>query len=111
MARHEEAERIYRGVGNQFGLLRSLGYQAVILIAREDYERALAVYREEESLCREMRKWEGLVKALTSQAALLLRKREKVQALVASNEAYRLASEHGLTDLARQAQKIRESAR
>ena len=81
----------------------SLGNQAVILYARGDLDGAMALLKEEERICRQLGDPAGLAISLANQASLLgLTMGRPREALPLAEEAYRLASQHGLTALAEQ---------
>jgi hypothetical protein len=107
MALHKEEERICRELGDLANLQRSLGSQALILEARGDLDGAMALHKEKERICRELGDTAGLARSLANQAFLLgLTMGRPRAALPLAEEAYRLASQHGLTALAQQIRPI-----
>ncbi|MGO4882317.1 MAG: AAA family ATPase [Bryobacteraceae bacterium] len=70
-ALNEEAQILYRELGNMGGLSRTLGRQAVILKDRGDLDGAMALYKEEERLDRELGDNKGLSRTLGNQAVIL----------------------------------------
>ncbi|MBI3797858.1 MAG: DUF4062 domain-containing protein [Deltaproteobacteria bacterium] len=106
-ALHKEEERLCRELGDKAGLYATLGNQALILRARGDLDGAWALLKEQERLCRELGDPNGLATSLANQAFLLARDRSRPrEALPLAEEAYRLATNHGLTALARQIEGI-----
>lgn len=59
----------------------------------------MALLKEQERICRERGNPKGLARALANQASLLGRMNRPGEALPLAEEAYRLASQHGLTAL------------
>jgi nephrocystin-3 len=112
MALYREVERICRELGNKAGLQACLGNQALILKARGDLDGAMAAYKEQERLCRELGKVEGVARALARQAVVIaFGKGHPAEALPLAEEAYRIATRHGLTPLAKQIEPILEKVR
>jgi tetratricopeptide (TPR) repeat protein len=112
MGLHKEQERLCRELGNKEGLSSSLGNQAAILQARGDLDGAMALYREQERICRELGNVEGLAFSLANQAHLIaFSRRRPSEALPLAEEAYRIATRHGLTGLAKQIEPILEKVR
>lgn len=71
MQLHKDEEHIYRSVGNNYGLMRSLSRQAVIALANDDLENSLHLFRQEEQLCRELNDTYRLSYNLNKQAEIL----------------------------------------
>jgi len=93
----------YRQVGDDGHLQASLGAQAAILHVRGDLDRAMALLKEDERICRELGTPEGLARSLASQALLLAHNMGRpVEALPLADEAEQLVTEHGLHALAEQ---------
>lgn len=112
MALLREAERLCRELGSKDGLSACLGNQALILQARGDLEGAMVLHREAERLCRELGTPEGLAISLVNQAHLLANNLgQPGGALPLAEEAYRLATEHGLAALVEQIEPILDSIR
>jgi tetratricopeptide (TPR) repeat protein len=112
MALHKEEERLCHELGNKVGLQRTYGNQAVIVRARGDLEGAMALHKEEERLCRELGNPEGLARSFANQALLLAEGMgSPLEALPLVEQAYRLATDHGLTALARQIKPILDMVR
>jgi tetratricopeptide (TPR) repeat protein len=114
MALQKESERLCRELGNKDGLQASLGNQAEILRARGDLDGAMALHKESERLCRELGLVEGLATSLSNQAEafILTRDLDRMrEALPMAEEAYRLASTHGLKPLARRTRIAADSLR
>jgi tetratricopeptide (TPR) repeat protein len=112
MGLHKEQERLCRELGNKEGLSSSLGNQAAILQARGDLDGAMALYREQERICRDLGNVEGLAFSLANQAHLIaFSRRRPSEALPLAEEAYRIATRHGLTGLAKQIEPILEKVR
>jgi tetratricopeptide (TPR) repeat protein len=103
IALHKEQESICRELGDRAGLEASLGNQAGILCARGDLDGAMELLKEQERVCRNLGTVQGLAYSLINQATLLAqgmgRPREAVKL---AEEAYRLATDHGLIELAKQ---------
>jgi nephrocystin-3 len=107
-----EHECICRELGNKDDLQRSLGNQANILHTRGDLGGAIKLHQEEERICRELGKVEGLAISLANQSMILARdKKSPEEALSLAGEAYLLAKDHGLGQLARQIEPLLESLR
>jgi Domain of unknown function (DUF4062)/NACHT domain/MalT-like TPR region len=108
----KEQERICRELGNKNGLQASLGNQAMILTHSGELGEAMRLVKEEEQICRELGNRDGLVTSLINQASLLAHKMGQPQkALPLAEEAYLLATQHGLLALARQIEPILNSIR
>ncbi len=108
----KEQERICRELGNKHGLQASLGDQALILKARGELDEAMRLHKEQERICRELGTVDGLARSLANQALLLAENVGRPrQALPLAEEAYRLATEHGLTALAGQIKPILDDVR
>lgn len=108
----KEKERICRELGNKDGLRASVGNQALILYARGDLDGAMKLYKEQERICRELGNVNGLAISLANQASLWgLGMGRPRDALPVAEEAYRVASGHGLTALAGQVKGILEEVR
>jgi tetratricopeptide (TPR) repeat protein len=107
-----EQEAICRELGNKRGLGVSLSYQALILRSLGQFDRALALHKEEEAVWRELGSPDGLAASLANQAHLLgLSMGRRNEALPLAEEAYRLASEHGLTVVAQQVRQVLDRLR
>jgi hypothetical protein len=85
----------------------SLATQATILYARGDLDGAMALYKEQERICRELGHSAGLARSLANQAAVLAKRGSRRGASRLTREAHHLATRHGLTRLARQTRQIR----
>ncbi|MGH9971815.1 MAG: tetratricopeptide repeat protein [Pyrinomonadaceae bacterium] len=108
----KEQEHICRELGNKDGLSSSLGNQANIFYASGDLDTAMRLYKDVERICRELGNKDGLARSLISQAFLLAHKMGQPQeALPLAEEAYLLATQHGLVALARQIEPILKSSR
>jgi len=103
MALYREQERLCRELGHKDGLGISLGNQALILQTRGDLDGAMALHKEQERLCRELGNPAGLARSLANQADLLTQEMGRPHdALPLVEQAYQLATDHGLTALAQQ---------
>jgi tetratricopeptide (TPR) repeat protein len=112
MTLYKEQERLCRELGNKDGLQASLGNQGFILKALGDLDGAMALYKDQERLCREFGNKDGLSTSLINQAELLSDKLGRHQeALPLAEEAYQIASTHGLTQIANQIKVILEKIR
>jgi len=112
MVLFKEQERLCRELGNKDGLALFLGDQANILYARGDLDGAMVLYKEQERLCKELGNKDGLSRSLINQANLLSEKMNRPrEALPLAEEAYRLATDHGLTALAGQIKPILDAVR
>jgi hypothetical protein len=89
----------------------SLGNQAVILKAHGDLDGEMKLHKEEERICKELGNVVSLARSLANQALLLSQQKRHREALSAAEEAYRLASGHGYTALAKQILPILEGIR
>jgi len=107
MKLHKEEERICKDLGNKDGIQASLGNQALILQAWGDLEGAMKLHKEKERICRELGNKEGLAYSLANQAMMLYENMHKPdEALLLAEEAYRIATGHGMTALAQQIKPI-----
>ena len=106
MALHKEVERICRELGDRAGLAATLGNEALILRARGDLDGAMALRKVEERTFRELGDPARLATSLANQASLLHKMGRPREARRLAEEAYRLASQHGLTALAQQIRPI-----
>ena len=112
MRLYEEQERICRELGNKNGLSYSLGNQALILKARGELDEAMRLLKEQERICRELGNKDGLAISLINQANLLAVEMGRPhEASPLAEEAYRLATQHGLVALARQIEPILDAVR
>jgi tetratricopeptide (TPR) repeat protein len=112
MAQLKEQERICRELANKDGLWRTLNNQGEILQSRGELNEAMALYKEQERTCREMGSPKGLAFSLGNQSKLIaFRRRRPSEALPLAEEAYRIATGHGLTALAKQIEPILEKIR
>jgi nephrocystin-3 len=80
-------------------LAESYANQAMILQARSDIDGAMKLLKEQERICRELGNPDGLVISLANQALVLAQNGKIREALQLAEEAYQLASRHGLTAL------------
>jgi hypothetical protein len=111
MALNREAEQISRELGDPAGVSRSLSNQALILQTRGDLDGAMALYKEDERICRELAAPASLAISLAHQASLLGQMNRHREALSLAEEAYQLASQHGLTALVQLIAPIRDQLR
>jgi len=112
MELYKEQERICRELGDKYGLQASLGNQALILKARGELDRAMELYKERERICRELGINDSLAISLVNQANLLSDKLARHgEALPLAEEAYRLASTHGLAKFVSQIEPVLETIR
>lgn len=87
-------------------------FRAPTLYARGDLDGAMALYKEQERLCRELGTPQGLALSLANQAVLFASSRgRRRDALDLAGEAYELASSHGLTALAERIRPILDHVR
>ncbi len=108
----KEQERICRELGNRYGLRFCLGTKANIFYARCELDEAMLLYREQERICRELGNRDGLAASLINQALLMAREmRRPREALPLAEEAYRIATAHGLIALAQQIGPILNTVR
>lgn len=109
---YKETEQICRELGNKDGLQTSLGNQAGILYDHGDLDGAMTLFKEKERICRELGNKARLARSLVNLATLLARNLDRPrEALPLAEEAYRLATQHGLVALARQLQPILDFVR
>ena len=54
MVLHKEAEKALREIGYKYGLQDALGEQAMTLYAKGDVDSAIALLKEQASICSEM---------------------------------------------------------
>ena len=112
MSLHKEEERIARQLGDPEVLQASLSNQALILQNRGDLDGAMALHKETERICRQLGNPEGLAISLTNQASLLgVRMGRRREALPLVAEAYEVATQHGLTALARPIRQLLDGLR
>jgi tetratricopeptide (TPR) repeat protein len=103
----KEAEAICRRLNDPAGLQRSLGNQALILKATGDLDGAMRLLKEQEAICRRLNDPNGLAISLANQASLLaFNHSQPADGLPLVEEGLRLATQHGLTALARQIEPI-----
>ncbi len=103
----KEEERICKEMGNKDGLQISLCNQANILRVWGDLDGAMKLYKEQERICKDLGNKEGLAISLANQAGLLNNNMHKSdEALLLAEEAYRIATDHGLTALAQRIKPI-----
>jgi tetratricopeptide (TPR) repeat protein len=107
----QAAERLCREIGNKYRLHAALGNQAFIYKARGDLKKALETHQEVESLCRELDVPEGVATSLAGQASLLREMGRQREALAKAEEAFQVASQHGLTVLAGQTRSLLDGLR
>ncbi len=101
-ALYKEQAGICREAGYKETLQASLRFRAHILAEREEFDEALALHRESEQICREIGNTEELVYSLINQTSLVeIQTGVSPESLLLVKEVYRLANEHGLTDLVR----------
>ena len=112
VALYKDQEQICREIGNKDGLQYSLGNQALILDAWSDHDGAMSLHKEQERICKELGNKNGLATSLANQAILLSEKMNRPrEALPLAEEAYRLATDHGLNALAGQIKPILDAVR
>jgi len=80
------------------GLQASVAGQAAILYASGDLDRAMALYKEQEALCRELGLNQGIAAALGGQAAILYARGNFTGALALLKDDERLCLERGDKD-------------
>ena len=81
----------------------SLGNQAFILQDRGDLDGAMALHKQKERICRQLGDPANLARSLANQALLLgLTMGRSHAALPLAEEAFGMASQHDLTELAEQ---------
>jgi tetratricopeptide (TPR) repeat protein len=101
----------YRQSGDQENLADALYNQAMIIHAHGDLDGAMALYQEQERLCRELGLQDGLARSLAGQALLLSQMGRSHEALPLAEEAYLLATTRGFAALARQIKPILDAVR
>ena len=112
MALYKEQERLSRELKSLDGVQESLGGQARILDAWGRLDEAMALYKEQERLCKELGNKKDLASSLANQAHLLSEKRNQPgEALPLVEEAYRIATEHGVNALVQQIKPILDAVR
>jgi len=112
MRLNKEQEQICRDIGNKDGLQACLGNQAVTLKAKGEADEAMRLHKEEEQICRELSNIDGLTRSLLNQALLLITKYGLLrEALPLAEEAYSLATKHGLVGRAKEIEPILDLAR
>jgi tetratricopeptide (TPR) repeat protein len=108
----KEQEQLCRQFSIKDGLQASLGNQALILQILGEARVALQLHKEEERLCREIGNPDALAKSLAVQAMLLSEEMGRPrEAVPLAEEAYRIATSHGLTGLARQVKPVLDMVR
>ena len=112
-SRHfKKASEVFRELQDKVGLSASLGNQANILCARGDLDGAMALHKEGERIWRELGNPEGLAASLANQANLLSTElNQHRQALPLAEEAFRLATNHGLATLANWSKSVLDKVR
>jgi hypothetical protein len=107
LARYCREERLIEKTRSVLvGIQGDVGNQAQAMIQRGLYERALILTRQTEIAFRELDETDDLVRSLANQAAILTQMRRPREALPLADEAYRLATQHGLIALVRQIEPI-----
>jgi len=96
----KEQERICRELGDPHELQASLCVQAVILEMRGDLDGAMRLHKEEEGICRELKDKHSLAGALANQAVTLVKLGRQPEALPLAQEAYRLARDNDMSNMA-----------
>jgi len=97
---HAAEELIYRELGDRDGLQASWGNQSLLRLDAGDVDGALRQIQQQERLCREINHLSGLVTALANRAHILsLNRDQHDEALPLAEEAQRLSSVYGLTEL------------
>ncbi len=76
-----------------------------------ELDGAMALFQEQERICRDLGVVGGLIASLVGQARLLLTMGRARQALPLAEDAYECARRHGLAPLARQVEPILDEAR
>jgi tetratricopeptide (TPR) repeat protein len=97
---YQEKERIDRNLGNPKGLAHVLWNEANIYLSRLDYQQALTLIEEEVALRRQLANAEQLAHALIHRVEALAHLGSISEALASAQEAYDLAQQNGVTDLA-----------
>jgi len=92
-------------------LHRSLGNQGVILRQRGDLDKAMALHKEQEGLCRQLGDLAAVANSLGGQATILHRRGEPEKAMPLLDEALRLATQQGRAGLARKLRSLQEQVR
>jgi len=85
----------YREQGDRANLQGALGRQANVLLARGDLDDAMALYKEQERLCRELGHKHGLSISLGNQAMVLQARGDLDDAMALHKEEERLCRELG----------------
>jgi tetratricopeptide (TPR) repeat protein len=103
-------EGMFREMNNKRGLVKAIGNRAAILMARGDFDGAMALNQEIEPICRLISSPESLSICLANQALILLqRPAMKREARRLADEALAIATRHGYQQLVPQFQRIRDS--
>jgi len=106
----KEAEQICRAFGYKGGLGKVLGYQAVILYRCGDLEYVMDLLKEQEMISFELGNISEQVISLNNQAEMLSEKLNRPhEALPVAEKSFRLATNHGLIDLAKQIKQTLDS--
>ncbi|MBN1460153.1 MAG: hypothetical protein JXA57_11500 [Armatimonadetes bacterium] len=103
---HAEEERIYRRFGDRNGLQASLIQQASLAMARQDYDRAAELLKEQEELAEALGRPAAVVASLESWAVLNSILERKSTARSNAVEGLALATKHGLTRQQRNLQRL-----
>ena len=107
MRLREQQVTSYRESGDRESYQASLGNQALILQDWGDLEGAMKLHKEKERICKELGNKNGLAISLANQASLLYENMHKHdEALLLAEEAYRIATGHGMTALAQKIKPI-----
>jgi tetratricopeptide (TPR) repeat protein len=102
-----EQEAICRDIGENRGLAECLRNQATVLIERKEPDAALEALEEAETLARPLGDHELVVRSLLTRASLLGGYLDRPRdALPLTQEAKRMAIEHGLSELVEDAEKV-----
>jgi hypothetical protein len=82
--------------GNRGGLQRGLGDQALILKDLKDFEKSLALFAEQEKICREIGQRYDLAGCPARQEEILMAQKRLNEATAKGREAVALAMELGI---------------
>ena len=109
---HKEAECIFREIGDKRGLAISLSNQSIIYFHhRKEPDEAMRLCKEAECIFRTLNDIVGLVECLVKQAAnsILIDNQPHISSSL-TEEAYQLATKHGLDALAQQIKALLDVA-
>lgn len=103
---YHEAENCFKEIGDLGNQSVFISNQGVMLKILKEYQKSLAMHREDEQISRLLENYVGIARAMANRAATLAEMGEKEVALDLAKKAHKLAIDHSLGDVAGQIQKV-----